>query len=43
MPKSIPSIGDANWGIPINEHLSQLHNPSTGGINIFKKFQNEVI
>jgi hypothetical protein len=31
--KSIPTLGDPNWGIPLNNHLSQLQNPSTGSIN----------
>lgn len=35
MPKSIPSVGDTNWGSPLNEHLAQLSDPSTGGINIW--------
>ena len=35
MPKSIPSVGDANWGQPLNDHLAQLNDPSTGGINIW--------
>jgi hypothetical protein len=33
MPKSIPTIGSASWGQPLNDHLAQLNNPSTGGIN----------
>jgi hypothetical protein len=36
--KSIPTLGDSNWGTPLNNHLSQLLNPSTGGINLFDKF-----
>jgi Pectate lyase superfamily protein len=31
--KSIPAMGDPNWGIPLNAHLSQLQNPTNGGIN----------
>jgi Pectate lyase superfamily protein len=38
MPKSIPTIGDSNWGTPLNAHLSQLQNPTTGGINTFEQF-----
>jgi hypothetical protein len=33
MPKSIPTLGLANWGQPLNDHLSQLNSPTTGGIN----------
>jgi Pectate lyase superfamily protein len=36
--KSIPTIGDSNWGTPLNAHLSQLQNPSNGGINAFEQF-----
>jgi Pectate lyase superfamily protein len=36
--KAIPTIGDPNWGIPLNNHLSQLQNPSNGGINKFEQF-----
>jgi Pectate lyase superfamily protein len=36
--KSIPTIGDSNWGTPLNAHLSQLQNPATGGINTFEQF-----
>jgi hypothetical protein len=36
--KSIPTIGDSNWGIPLNAHLSQLQNSTTGGINSFEQF-----
>jgi Pectate lyase superfamily protein len=36
--KSIPQIGDSNWGTPLNNHLSQLQNPTTGGINTFDQF-----
>jgi polygalacturonase len=36
--KSIPTIGDSNWGTPLNAHLSQLQNPTTGGINSFEQF-----
>jgi Pectate lyase superfamily protein len=38
MPKSIPTIGDSNWGTPLNNHLSQLQNPTNGGINSFEQF-----
>jgi Pectate lyase superfamily protein len=38
MPKSIPTIGDPNWGTPLNAHLSQLQNPTNGGINTFEQF-----
>jgi Pectate lyase superfamily protein len=38
MPKSIPALGDPNWGTPLNNHLSQLQNPNTGGINSFEQF-----
>jgi hypothetical protein len=33
MPKSIPTLGSANWGQPLNDHLSQLNDPINGGIN----------
>jgi Pectate lyase superfamily protein len=33
MPKSIPTLGLANWGQPLNDHLSQLNDPTNGGIN----------
>jgi Pectate lyase superfamily protein len=36
--KSIPAIGDSNWGTPLNAHLSQLQNPTNGGINAFEQF-----
>jgi Pectate lyase superfamily protein len=36
--KSIPTIGDPNWGTPLNNHLSQLQNPTNGGINSFEQF-----
>jgi hypothetical protein len=38
--KSIPSIGDSNWGTPLNAHLAQLQNPTTGGINTFEQFSS---
>jgi hypothetical protein len=38
MPKPIPTIGQPNWGAPLNEHLSQLQNPTTGSINSFSQF-----
>jgi Pectate lyase superfamily protein len=36
--KSIPTIGDPNWGTPLNAHLAQLQNPTNGGINTFEQF-----
>jgi hypothetical protein len=36
--KSIPQLGDPNWGTPLNAHLSQLQNPTNGGINTFEQF-----
>lgn len=33
MPKSIPTIGQQNWGETLNAHLAQLINPLTGGLN----------
>jgi hypothetical protein len=36
--KSIPTIGDPNWGTPLNAHLAQLQNPTNGGINSFEQF-----
>jgi hypothetical protein len=36
--KQIPQLGDSNWGIPLNAHLSQLQNPNNGGINTFEQF-----
>jgi Pectate lyase superfamily protein/Right handed beta helix region len=36
--KSIPTLGDSNWGTPLNAHLSQLQNPTNGGINTFEQF-----
>jgi Pectate lyase superfamily protein len=38
MPKSIPTLGDSNWGTPLNAHISQLQNPTNGGINSFEQF-----
>jgi hypothetical protein len=38
MPKSIPQLGDTNWGTPLNAHLAQLQNPTSGGINTFEQF-----
>jgi hypothetical protein len=32
MPKSIPTLGLANWGQPLNEHLSQFNDPTNGGV-----------
>jgi hypothetical protein len=33
MPKPIPTIGQPNWGTPLNEHLRQLNDPANGGLN----------
>jgi hypothetical protein len=33
MPKSIPTLSQQNWGQPLNDHLSQLNDPTSGGIN----------
>jgi hypothetical protein len=38
MPKSIPQLGDSNWGTPLNAHLAQLQNPANGAINSFDQF-----
>jgi hypothetical protein len=38
--KSIPTIGLQDWGTPLNAHLSQLQNPTTGGINTFEQFSD---
>jgi hypothetical protein len=38
MPKSIPQLGDSNWGTPLNAHISQLQNPANGAINSFDQF-----
>jgi hypothetical protein len=38
MPKSIPQLGDSNWGTPLNAHISQLQNPANGAINSFEQF-----
>ena len=35
MPKSVPSLNQQNWGQPLNDHLGQLNDPVTGGINIW--------
>jgi hypothetical protein len=40
MPKSIPTLSQQNWGTPLNDHLSQLHDPINGGINTVSKIQN---
>jgi Pectate lyase superfamily protein len=40
MPKSIPTIGDSNWGVTLNNHLSQLQSSTTGGINTFEQFSS---
>jgi hypothetical protein len=36
--KSIPQLGDSNWGTPLNAHISQLQNPANGAINSFDQF-----
>jgi Pectate lyase superfamily protein len=36
--KSVPQLGDSNWGTPLNAHLAQLQNPNNGGINTFEQF-----
>jgi hypothetical protein len=36
--KSLPQLGDSNWGTPLNAHISQLQNPSNGAINSFEQF-----
>lgn len=34
MPKkSIPTVGSTGWGVSLNDHLSQLSSPTTGGLN----------
>jgi Pectate lyase superfamily protein len=38
MPKSIPTSGTLNWSIPLNEHISQLQDPTNGAINSFSQF-----
>jgi hypothetical protein len=38
MLKSIPTLSQQNWGQPLNDHLSQLNDPTTGGINKFELF-----
>jgi hypothetical protein len=38
MPKSIPTLSQQNWGQPLNDHLSQLNDPTSGGINKFDTF-----
>lgn len=35
MPKSVPSVGQENWGQPLNDHLAQTLSPVNGGINIW--------
>jgi hypothetical protein len=40
MPKSLPQLGDSNWGTPLNNHLAQLQNPTTGGVNSFDIFSD---
>jgi Pectate lyase superfamily protein len=36
--KSIPAIGDSNWGVTLNSHINQLTDPTYGGINRFDVF-----
>jgi hypothetical protein len=36
--KSLPQIGDSNWGTPLNAHINQLIDPVYGGVNRFDKF-----
>jgi hypothetical protein len=43
MPKSIPQLGDSNWGTPLNAHISQLQNPANGAINSFEQFSGRPI
>lgn len=31
--KTIPTVGDQNWGSPLNAHLAQLSDPNLGGFN----------
>jgi Pectate lyase superfamily protein len=38
MPKSIPTSGTLNWAIPLNDHISQLQDPTNGAINSFSQF-----
>jgi Pectate lyase superfamily protein len=38
MPKSIPTSGTLNWSIPLNDHISQLQDPTNGAINSFSQF-----
>jgi Pectate lyase superfamily protein len=38
--KQIPAIGDSNWGVTLNNHLSQLQSSTTGGINTFEQFSD---
>ena len=34
MPKKgIPTTGQQNWGNVLNNHLAQMFDPTTGGIN----------
>jgi Pectate lyase superfamily protein len=40
--KSIPQLGDSNWGTPLNAHLAQLQNPTNGGINTFEQFSGRL-
>jgi Pectate lyase superfamily protein/Right handed beta helix region len=36
--KTLPTIGDSNWGTPLNAHIGQLQSSSDGGINKFEQF-----
>jgi hypothetical protein len=38
MPKSIPTSGTLNWSTPLNDHISQLQDPTNGAINSFTQF-----
>jgi hypothetical protein len=38
MQKSIPTAGTQDWAQPLNLHLSQLNNPTTGGINTIENY-----
>jgi Pectate lyase superfamily protein len=36
--KTLPTIGDSNWGTPLNAHIGQLQSSIDGGINKFEQF-----
>lgn len=41
--KSLPQPGDSNWGIPLNNYLTQLTDSNKGGaINTFSKFSQRL-